>query len=94
MSSLEATNEVERVDLKGREGQKVLKFVMNWYAQKNHAKKCDLSCKSPYQQYTCKTKGFTNKTGCYCFCMVGQWMCKSCHPTHITDITKANSELD
>jgi hypothetical protein len=62
------------------------------HAKKFNGKKWDLSCKAKYQQYTCKMVGCTNKTRTYCNCIVGWWICKSCHPTHVIDEVTADSE--
>ena len=56
--------------------------------------KWNCSAKSRYQQYTCKQIGCTNKCRTFCDCSPGQWMCRVCHPIHITCEITSDSGTD
>ena len=64
------------------------------HAKKFLTKKWDLSSKSAYQQFTCKMDKCTNKTRYYCACHTGHWMCKCCHPIHVSLASTDNIEID
>ena len=64
------------------------------HAKKFLTKKWDLSSKSAYQQFTCKMDKCTNKTRYYCACHIGHWMCKYCHPVHVSLASTNNIEID
>ena len=55
-------------------------------------KKWNCTAKSRYQQYTCKQIGCLNKCRTFCACSPGQWICRVCHPVHITcEVTSDSS---
>lgn len=64
------------------------------HAKKFLTKKWDLSSKSAYQQFTCRMTKCTHKTRYYCACNVGHWMCKDCHPIHVSLATTNDIEID
>jgi len=45
----------------------------------------DLSAKSRYQQYVCRTPGCKSQVRTYCKCSPGMWMCGDCMLEHIVD---------
>jgi hypothetical protein len=55
-------------------------------------KKWNCTAKSRYQQYKCKQIGCLNKCRTFCACSPGQWICRVCHPVHITcEVTSDSS---
>ena len=43
------------------------------------------NCKQPYQNYPCKTRKCKNRVRTMCSCSMGNWMCGSCHTTHVIE---------
>ena len=55
------------------------------FAKRFECGQWDLTCKSEYQQYLCRTPKCKNRVRTYCACNVGSWLCKSCFVDHIQD---------
>ena len=54
----------------------------------------DVSAKSKYQQYHCKTNQCSKQVRSYCSCRVGHWMCQSCHQCHVVECVTSESASD
>ena len=63
------------------------------HAKKYFNRKWDLSATSRYQQYTCTMKGCSKQTRFFCKCSPGVWICRECHPVHITSEIINNTEI-
>ena len=73
--------------------QVMASFVfMVWNSHSNNW--CFCSAKARYQQYACKQVRCTNKCQTFCNCSPSQWMCRVCHPVHITCEITSNSSRD
>ena len=64
------------------------------HAKKIYREKWQLTSKAKYQQFTCKHVGCSNKTRNYCKCNPGYWICRACHPIHITYEISSESGSD